>query len=367
MKRKYMPFTEDEKKLNDFSKRSVEFDIEMMGITSDMRTKLSELSELQTKRSICLFDFEKQFEGSFHTISLPGQSMSDRNDMLNSIRDAFSMIDLPYTAINICRFIEMLNNQLDKDERNLSAKWVTKEFCVALTKYENRKASESGQQNMSICPFGDQTASGSTIKSNRLNSKSNENMSLVPRRVHKNPVESLDEWNEHITSTGRKYYYNKATNISQWDKPKKMANKEKKKSGDMLASTSTDKIKPMTSTSIYSKPSGSTTRANPSNTTADQDSNTIIFNPHDKIIKKLCEKPIKQDNYLKELVKKNSSSLKRFNSSGSKIKRNAHKPETKVNIDKNFNGAEGLDMFYVKLKIIFTFLGLFYVSMILFV
>lgn len=379
IKRKYsnMPFTEDEiQKLNDFSKRSAELDNEMMAMTRDMRTKLREFSELESKRSLRCADFKKQFEDSFHPIPLPGQSMSDRNDMLWSIRDAFPLLD---SSNEYRRSIDWLYNELDRNERDLSAKWLTKEFRYTLedlkfyTKYENGKASVCGQQDMSICPFGDGTASGTTTKSNRSNSKTNENLSLVRRRVKKNPVDPLDQWTEHTTLTGKKY----------WEKPKRMGQTkiEKKKSVDMLASTSTDKIKPMTSTSIYSNPSGSTTRANPSLPKTNQDLNLGPMNSDranlwnewngnpssldDKLkknIKKLAKKAMEEQ---LKMYEAKVSSLKRDISSGSKVKGNVHNPETKVNIDEKFN--EGLDMFYVKLKIIFTFLGLFYVSMILFV
>lgn len=34
------------------------------------------------------------------------------------------------------------------------------------------------------------------------------------------PYDSADDWSEHISSSGKKYYYNCRTEVSQWEKPK---------------------------------------------------------------------------------------------------------------------------------------------------
>lgn len=34
------------------------------------------------------------------------------------------------------------------------------------------------------------------------------------------PYEPADDWSEHISSSGKKYYYNCRTEVSQWEKPK---------------------------------------------------------------------------------------------------------------------------------------------------
>jgi hypothetical protein len=34
------------------------------------------------------------------------------------------------------------------------------------------------------------------------------------------PFDSADDWSEHISSSGKKYYYNCRTEVSQWEKPK---------------------------------------------------------------------------------------------------------------------------------------------------
>lgn len=38
--------------------------------------------------------------------------------------------------------------------------------------------------------------------------------------LHPQPYEPPDDWSEHISSSGKKYYYNCKTEVSQWEKPK---------------------------------------------------------------------------------------------------------------------------------------------------
>lgn len=35
------------------------------------------------------------------------------------------------------------------------------------------------------------------------------------------------DWSEHVSSSGKKYYYNCKTEVSQWDKPKEWLEKER--------------------------------------------------------------------------------------------------------------------------------------------
>uniref|UniRef100_A0A673NP02 WW domain-containing adapter protein with coiled-coil-like n=1 Tax=Sinocyclocheilus rhinocerous TaxID=307959 RepID=A0A673NP02_9TELE len=41
-----------------------------------------------------------------------------------------------------------------------------------------------------------------------------------PNRTSEMPREPADDWSEHISSSGKKYYYNCRTEVSQWEKPK---------------------------------------------------------------------------------------------------------------------------------------------------
>ncbi|KAA0725192.1 WW domain-containing adapter protein with coiled-coil [Triplophysa tibetana] len=52
------------------------------------------------------------------------------------------------------------------------------------------------------------------------NSHSNPNKSSVT------PHEPADDWSEHISSSGKKYYYNCRTEVSQWEKPKEWLDRE---------------------------------------------------------------------------------------------------------------------------------------------
>ncbi|XP_055058727.1 WW domain containing adaptor with coiled-coil b isoform X2 [Misgurnus anguillicaudatus] len=49
-----------------------------------------------------------------------------------------------------------------------------------------------------------------------------------PNRTSDMPREPADDWSEHISSSGKKYYYNCRTEVSQWEKPKEWLEKEQK-------------------------------------------------------------------------------------------------------------------------------------------
>lgn len=40
---------------------------------------------------------------------------------------------------------------------------------------------------------------------------------------HQDPA---DDWTEHISSSGKKYYYNCRTEVSQWEKPKDLLERQ---------------------------------------------------------------------------------------------------------------------------------------------
>lgn len=37
----------------------------------------------------------------------------------------------------------------------------------------------------------------------------------------------MGDWSEHVSSSGKKYYYNCKTEVSQWEKPKEWLDKER--------------------------------------------------------------------------------------------------------------------------------------------
>ncbi|XP_069007413.1 WW domain-containing adapter protein with coiled-coil isoform X2 [Embiotoca jacksoni] len=49
-----------------------------------------------------------------------------------------------------------------------------------------------------------------------------------PSRTSDTPYEPGDDWSEHISSSGKKYYYNCRTEVSQWEKPKEWLEREQR-------------------------------------------------------------------------------------------------------------------------------------------
>ncbi|KAG5268474.1 hypothetical protein AALO_G00212980 [Alosa alosa] len=49
-----------------------------------------------------------------------------------------------------------------------------------------------------------------------------------PSRTADTPYEPADDWSEHISSSGKKYYYNCRTEVSQWEKPKEWLEREQR-------------------------------------------------------------------------------------------------------------------------------------------
>ncbi|XP_026078392.1 WW domain-containing adapter protein with coiled-coil-like isoform X2 [Carassius auratus] len=49
-----------------------------------------------------------------------------------------------------------------------------------------------------------------------------------PNKSSDTPSEPADDWSEHISSSGKKYYYNCRTEVSQWEKPKEWLEREQR-------------------------------------------------------------------------------------------------------------------------------------------
>ncbi|XP_072569115.1 WW domain-containing adapter protein with coiled-coil isoform X1 [Paramormyrops kingsleyae] len=49
-----------------------------------------------------------------------------------------------------------------------------------------------------------------------------------PSKTSDIPYEPPDDWSEHISSSGKKYYYNCKTEVSQWEKPKEWLEREQR-------------------------------------------------------------------------------------------------------------------------------------------
>ncbi|XP_066573929.1 WW domain-containing adapter protein with coiled-coil isoform X3 [Amia ocellicauda] len=65
----------------------------------------------------------------------------------------------------------------------------------------------------------------STLHSSNSHSS---NPSSNPSKTSEAPYEPADDWSEHISSSGKKYYYNCRTEVSQWEKPKEWLEREQR-------------------------------------------------------------------------------------------------------------------------------------------
>lgn len=52
--------------------------------------------------------------------------------------------------------------------------------------------------------------------------------SSTPSKTSDSAYEPADDWSEHISSSGKKYYYNCRTEVSQWEKPKEWLEREQR-------------------------------------------------------------------------------------------------------------------------------------------
>ncbi|XP_033848962.2 WW domain-containing adapter protein with coiled-coil-like isoform X3 [Acipenser ruthenus] len=66
----------------------------------------------------------------------------------------------------------------------------------------------------------------STLHSSSSNSHSTP--SSNPSKTSNAHYEPADDWSEHISSSGKKYYYNCRTEVSQWEKPKEWLEREQR-------------------------------------------------------------------------------------------------------------------------------------------
>ncbi|KAL1006744.1 hypothetical protein UPYG_G00076270 [Umbra pygmaea] len=57
---------------------------------------------------------------------------------------------------------------------------------------------------------------------------SSSNSNTNPSKTSDAPYEEKDDWSEHISSSGKKYYYNCRTEVSQWEKPKEWLEREQR-------------------------------------------------------------------------------------------------------------------------------------------
>uniref|UniRef100_A0A8C8HUV2 WW domain-containing protein n=1 Tax=Oncorhynchus tshawytscha TaxID=74940 RepID=A0A8C8HUV2_ONCTS len=63
---------------------------------------------------------------------------------------------------------------------------------------------------------------------NHSTHQSSSNSHSNPSKTSDAPCEDKDDWSEHISSSGKKYYYNCRTEVSQWEKPKEWLEREQR-------------------------------------------------------------------------------------------------------------------------------------------
>jgi hypothetical protein len=49
----------------------------------------------------------------------------------------------------------------------------------------------------------------------------------VDKRDDRERVARVGDWSEHVSSSGKKYYYNCKTEVSQWEKPREWIERER--------------------------------------------------------------------------------------------------------------------------------------------
>ncbi|XP_072524863.1 WW domain containing adaptor with coiled-coil b isoform X2 [Salminus brasiliensis] len=74
-----------------------------------------------------------------------------------------------------------------------------------------------------------ESSTSSSPQENSLNhAYHSANSHSLPNKCSEMPREPADDWSEHISSSGKKYYYNCRTEVSQWEKPKEWLEREQR-------------------------------------------------------------------------------------------------------------------------------------------
>ncbi|KAI4902368.1 hypothetical protein NFI96_025866 [Prochilodus magdalenae] len=63
-----------------------------------------------------------------------------------------------------------------------------------------------------------------------------------PNKSSDTPYDPADDWSEHISSSGKKYYYNCRTEVSQWEKPKEWLEREQRQKEATKMATATTAV-----------------------------------------------------------------------------------------------------------------------------
>ncbi|XP_069770618.1 WW domain-containing adapter protein with coiled-coil isoform X2 [Narcine bancroftii] len=103
---------------------------------------------------------------------------------------------------------------------------------------ENKHSDSTGHKSKAVHTHRVRERDGGTSYSPQENSHNNSthhssnshssNPSNNPSKTSDAPYEPADDWSEHISSSGKKYYYNCRTEVSQWEKPKEWIEREQR-------------------------------------------------------------------------------------------------------------------------------------------
>ncbi|KTG42025.1 hypothetical protein cypCar_00022699 [Cyprinus carpio] len=99
---------------------------------------------------------------------------------------------------------------------------VTHQMTIAMTRCEIR---QTPHHQLKCC--GDQTVQTTSTVTEQGTAKRKHSTFTGPVRGTA-PREPADDWSEHISSSGKKYYYNCRTEVSQWEKPKEWLEREQR-------------------------------------------------------------------------------------------------------------------------------------------
>ncbi|XP_059827989.1 WW domain-containing adapter protein with coiled-coil isoform X3 [Hypanus sabinus] len=103
---------------------------------------------------------------------------------------------------------------------------------------ETKHSDNTGHKSKTVHSHRARERDGGTSYSPQENSHNNSthhssnshssNPSNNPSKASDAPYEPADDWSEHISSSGKKYYYNCRTEVSQWEKPKEWIEREQR-------------------------------------------------------------------------------------------------------------------------------------------
>ncbi|KAJ8278064.1 hypothetical protein GJAV_G00083430 [Gymnothorax javanicus] len=98
---------------------------------------------------------------------------------------------------------------------------------------DNKHGDSAGHRSKAVHTHRGRERDGGTSYSPQENSHNHStlhssNSHSNPSKASDAPYEPADDWSEHISSSGKKYYYNCRTEVSQWEKPKEWLEREQR-------------------------------------------------------------------------------------------------------------------------------------------